>query len=154
MSSPNVNSWVSAFNNPEVFSKLELTLPWSSSLFKEGVDPSKILRPTLIGGEPVLPERNSEGEYDQFEEKRYWFQIQKRDVREGEERLVFDLIQSKQSPQSLAVVKQDASYEDINNRQDVVAYLKLIYKTHLINVSNPIQAELSSLKKFANFPST
>ena len=34
ISSPNVNSWAAALNNPEVFSKLDLSLPWSSSLFK------------------------------------------------------------------------------------------------------------------------
>ena len=38
ISSPNVNSWASALNNPEIFSKLDLSLPWSSSLFKEGLD--------------------------------------------------------------------------------------------------------------------
>ena len=51
ISSPNVNSWAAALNNPEVFSKLDLSLPWSSSLFKEGLDVSHIKRPTLIGGE-------------------------------------------------------------------------------------------------------
>ena len=151
ISSPNVNSWASALNNPEVFSKLDLSLPWSSSLFKEGLDTSKIQCPTLIGGEPVLPEKDSLGGFDPFEEKRYWIQMKKRDTREGEERLVFDFIQAKQSPQSLSVVKQDLSYEGINEKKDVVEYLKLVYKTHLINISNPIQAELSSLRKFTMF---
>ena len=151
ISSPNVNSWAAALNNPEVFSKLDLKLPWSSSLFKEGLDVSKIKRPTLIGGEPVRPVKNALGEFDSFEEKRYWIQDRKRDTREGEERLVFDFIQAKQSPQSLAVVKQDQSYEGISERKDIVEYLKLVYRTHLINVSNPIQAELSSLRKFTTF---
>jgi len=150
-SAPNINSWAAALNNPEVFSKLELTLPWSSSLFKEGLDISKIKRPTLIGGEPVRPVKNALGEFDPFEEKQYWIQMKKRDTREGEERLVFDFIQAKQSPQSLAVVKQDLSYEGISERKDIVEYLKLVYRTHLINVSNPIQAELSSLRKFTTF---
>ena len=72
ISSPNVNSWAAALNNPEVFSKLDLSLPWSSSLFKEGLDTSQIKRPTLIGGEPVLPVKDVLGEYDAFQEKRYW----------------------------------------------------------------------------------
>ena len=41
ISSPNINSWVASMNNPEIFSRLDLSLPWSSSLFKEGLDISQ-----------------------------------------------------------------------------------------------------------------
>ena len=50
-SAPNINSWAAALNNPEVFSKLELTLPWSSSLFKEGLDVSFF---SLFASPPAL----------------------------------------------------------------------------------------------------
>jgi len=155
---PNTTSWVIAMKSPEIYKDLDLKNPWGSSLFKYGTDTSKISRPTLIGGEPVIPmPKNALGLYDPdgeinaIEEKRYWKQIDKSDIRESEERLVYDLIQSKQSPQSISICKQDASYEAIDEKKDVVAYLKLIYKTHLISNQNPIQAELSSLKKFVTF---
>jgi len=151
ITSTNVHSWCHALKNPEVFSSLDLKFTWSSSLFKEGVDESKIKRPPLVGDEPVKPKPDIDGKIDSFEEKRYWKQLEKQDNRTAEERVVYDFIQSKQSPQSLEVCKQDDTYEKINEKQDVVEYLKLIYKTHLINISNPIHANLNGLKKFVSF---
>ena len=151
ITSTNVHSWCHSLNNPEVFGSLDLKLTWSSSLFKEGTDAAKIKRPSLVGDEPVKPIPDANGKIDYFEERRYWKQVDKQDQRTAEERVVYDFTQSKQSPQSLAVCKQQPSYEEINRKQDIIEYLKIIYKTHLINVSNPVHAELNGLKKFVTF---
>jgi len=151
ITSTSVHSWCHSMSSPEVLGNLDLKLTWSSSLLKEGVDESKVKRPPLVGDEPVKPIPSSDGTTDYFQEKRYWKQPEKADSRTGEERLVYDFTQSKQSPQSLEVCKQDASYDEVNRKQDVVEYLKLTYKTHLVSVSSPIQASLSGLKKFVSF---
>lgn len=145
--STNIHTWLKYMNNPDHFETLSLN--WASSLIS--LDENKVKLPPIIGGEPIRPLKDENGNYDAIDMQLFMEQTKQVRNRTTEAAKVFEIIQSKQDSSSIAICKQDPSYEEIYETKDIVMYFKLILRTHLMITANPTYSAIKEIKRAVLF---
>ena len=148
VNSTNIHSWIKFHRDPNNLGG-PYDHTWSQSCFH--LDETKITLPEIVGGEPIKPPKDANGEYDKIEMQLYMHQVKKSDARRREEFKVLEAIQSKQDHSSITVCNQDPDCADIIQKKDVVRYMKLILKTHLASTSNPINTAIIQMRRALTF---